>query len=321
MLTIDMIRAASETLRGVSRVTPLLESELLNQKLGFRLIIKPECLQETGSFKIRGAYTKIATLRPRERAAGVVAFSSGNHAQGVAKAASMLNVQASIVMPSDAPTIKLQRTAEYGANVITYDREKEDRAMIASDIAGCTGAILIPPYDDFVLMSGQGTVGLEIIEQLAQLNIRPDALFCPVGGGGLIAGVATTFAALSERTSVHPVEPEYFDDTARSLAQATRVANTPGISSICDSIVTQIPGKLTFAINQKLLSEGFVVKEAEVIAGMKALFEEFKIVAEPGGAVAVSAAVKRRQDWAGKVVVAIVSGGNVDRESFCRWIM
>ncbi len=233
----------------------------------------------------------------------------------------MLNVQASIVMPSDAPTIKLQRTAEYGAHVITYDRLNEDRTMIASDIAGRTGAILIPPYDDFVLMSGQGTVGLEIIEQLAQLNIRPDALFCPVGGGGLIAGVATAFAALSERTSVHPVEPEHFDDTARSLAQAARVANTPGNSSICDSIVTQIPGKLTFAINQKLLSEGFVVKESEVIAGMKALFEEFKIVAEPGGAVAVSAAMKGRQDWAGKVVVAIVSGGNVDRESFCRWIM
>lgn len=311
-----MIAKAARTLKGVTRVTPLLESELLNKRIGFRLLVKAECLQRTGSFKIRGAYVKIASLTEEERAAGVVAFSSGNHAQGVAAAASELGAKSTIVMPDDAPAVKLRNTAEYGARVITYDRITGDRAKIARDIADETGAVLVAPYDDYVLMSGQGTIGLEIANQLTQCNVTADALICPVGGGGLIAGIATAMAHESPKTLIYTAEPEHFDDTRRSLLAGERVSNEPGHSSICDSIVTQVPGEKTFPINKLLVSEGFAVAEADVIHAMRTLADDLKLVVEPGGAAAAAAALRDHESWKGKTVVVVVSGGNADLDTW-----
>ncbi|AYG70864.1 MULTISPECIES: threonine/serine dehydratase [unclassified Rhizobium] len=316
MLDYDMISKASRTLKGVTRVTPLLESELLNTHLGFRLLVKAECLQRTGSFKIRGAYVKISSLTEQERASGVVAFSSGNHAQGVAAAATELGVKATIVMPEDAPAVKLRNTAEYGAKVITYDRVTGDRAKIARDISEETGAVLVPPYDDYILMSGQGTIGIEVANQLSKRNIVADALVCPAGGGGLIAGIATAMKELSPETTIYSAEPEYFDDTRRSLLSGERVGNDPGHSSICDSIVTQIPGEKTFPINKTLLAGGFAVSEQNVVSAMQTLADHLKLVAEPGGAAAVAAVLCNAERWKGKTVVAVVSGGNVDLDAF-----
>lgn len=317
MLTYEMICAAAENLKDVARVTPLLESSLLNERLGFRLIVKPECLQATGSFKIRGAYAKMASLTEDERNSGVVAFSSGNHAQGVAAAAAAMGIKATIIMPNDAPAPKLRNTAALGAEVITYDRETGDRAQIARDLAQRTGAVLVPPYDDYVLMSGQGTVGLEIADQLEVLEVTADALYCPVGGGGLIAGIATAFKARSPQTEILAAEPVHFEDTQRSLREGTRIANTVGHKSICDSIVTQMPGELTFPINKRLLAGGCAVTETEVLSAIQMLMDEIKIIAEPGGAVAVASATQQARRWAGKTVVAVVSGGNGDM----RWLL
>lgn len=316
MLDFEMISKAARTLKGVTRVTPLLESELLNKQLGFRLLVKAECLQRTGSFKIRGAYVKIASLSDQERSSGVVAFSSGNHAQGVAAAATELGVLSTIVMPEDAPAVKLRNTAEYGAKVITYDRITGDRAKIAQDVAEQTGAVLVPPYDDYVLMSGQGTIGIEIANQLSQRNISADALVCPAGGGGLIAGVATALKELAPETVLYSAEPEHFDDTRRSLVAGERIGNDPGHSSICDSIVTQIPGEKTFPINKSLLAGGFAVSESDVYLAMQALADHLKLVSEPGGAAAVAAVMHDAENWKGKTVVAVVSGGNVDLDAF-----
>ncbi|WP_292696726.1 threonine/serine dehydratase [Mesorhizobium sp.] len=321
MLDFPMIAKAARILEGVARGTPLLESELLNRRLGFRLLVKAECLQRTGSFKIRGAYVKIASLSEKERAAGVVAFSSGNHAQGVAAAAAELGVSSTIVMPDDAPAVKLRNTAEYGARVITYDRVTGDRAKIARDLAEETGATLVPPYDDYVLMSGQGTIGLEVADQLAQINTSADALVCPVGGGGLIAGIATAMAERAPQTRIYTAEPENFDDTKRSLVAGERVGNEPGHNSICDSIVTQIPGQKTFPINKKLVAEGFSVSEADVISAMHTLADHMKIVAEPGGAAAVAAVLRHKEKWKGKTVVAVVSGGNVDLDTWRQYLI
>ncbi|MCV9999496.1 threonine/serine dehydratase [Pararhizobium sp. YC-54] len=316
MLDFEMISKAARTLKGVTRVTPLLESELLNKQLGFRLLVKAECLQRTGSFKIRGAYVKIASLTDQERSSGVVAFSSGNHAQGVAAAATELGVSSTIVMPDDAPAVKLRNTAEYGAKVITYDRITGDRAKIAQDVAEQTGAVLVPPYDDYVLMSGQGTIGIEIANQLSQRNISADALVCPAGGGGLIAGVATALKELAPETVIYSAEPDHFDDTRRSLAAGERIGNDPGHSSICDSIVTQIPGEKTFPINKSILAGGFAVSESDVYLAMQALADHLKLVSEPGGAAAVAAVMRDAEHWKGKTVVAVVSGGNVDLDTF-----
>jgi threonine dehydratase len=320
MLDFEMVSEAARLLKGVTRVTPLLESGLLNKRLGFRLLVKAECLQRTGSFKMRGAYVKIASLSERQRAAGVVAFSSGNHAQGVAAAAAELGVASTIVMPDDAPAVKLRNTAEYGAKVITYDRLTGDRAKIARQVAEETGAVLVPPYDDYVLMSGQGTIGLEIANQLQEMELRADAVVCPAGGGGLIAGVSTALRELTPQTLIYSAEPENFDDTRRSLIAGERVGNEPGHNSICDSIVTQIPGENTFPINKALLAGGFAVSDPEVVTAMQTLANDLKVVAEPGGAAAVAAILRDQESWKGKTVVAVVSGGNVDIDVFSKLV-
>lgn len=314
------LEAAAERLAGLAVKTPVLESPSLNAACGGRILIKPECLQRTGSFKFRGAYNRIAQLDEAQRAAGVVAWSSGNHAQGVAAAAALLSVRATVVMPHDAPRMKLQRTKEYGAEVVGFDRFSEDRELIARRIAEEQGAALVPSYDHPQVIAGQGTCGLEFARQLASLDIELDALLVCCGGGGLSAGIATAFAALQPATAVHPVEPIAFDDTARSLAVGSRQHNSADARSICDALLAPTPGKLTFAINQRLLSAGLRVSDTEVRAAMRFAFEHLKLVVEPGGAVALAAALNGRIDCAGKTTGVIISGGNVDADQFAEVI-
>jgi len=315
---IDDLEAAAARLAGVAVRTPLLESPLLNDRLGGRLLVKAEPLQLTGSFKIRGAYNKIAGLPADRRAAGVVAFSSGNHAQGVAAAARLLGVAATIVMPADAPAIKRRNTEAWGARIVPYDRLRDDREAIGAAIAAETGATLVRPYDDPAIIAGQGTVGLELAEQCAAAGAHPDAVLVPCGGGGLSAGIATALADRLPGVPVHPVEPAGFDDTARSLAAGARLANAPGGSSLCDALLGPIPGEVTFAVNRRLLAPGLAVDDAAVLAAMAAAFEAFKLVVEPGGAVALAAVLSGAVPTAGRTLVAVASGGNVDPAVFMR---
>lgn len=306
------IRDAASRIAGRAVRTPLLESPLLNERLGGRLLVKAEPLQCTGSFKFRGALNRVCLIPEADRRNGVVAFSSGNHAQGVAAAANMLGLKARIVMPKDAPAIKIHNTRSWGAEVILYDRWTEDREAIGARIRDETGATLVRPYDDRHIIAGQGTVGLEIAEDAARLGLSVDAVAAPVSGGGLVAGVALALEKLSPGTKVHTAEPEGFDDHRRSLEAGRRVANQPGASSSCDALMAPIPGELTFAVNGRLLAGGVVASEEEVFRAMAVAFEHFKLVVEPGGAVGLAAALAGRLPVAGRTVVVVCSGGNVD---------
>jgi len=250
--------------------------------------------------------------------AGIVAYSSGNHAQGVALAARMNNSSATIIMPVDAPELKIANTKKFGAEVITYDRFGGNREAIGEEFSRKTGAHLVKPYDDPWVIAGQGTVGLEIAEQCKAQNIAPDALLAPAGGGGLIAGTSLALSADFPGTLIHSCEPAGFDDTMRSLLSGTRVKNQPGGSSICDAIVTPMPGELTFEINNRLLAGGFAVTDEEVEFAMAVAFLDLKIVVEPGGAVALAAILAGKYSAKGKTVVAITSGGNVDAGAFAK---
>ena len=297
---------------------------MLNARLGGRLLVKAEALQRTGSFKVRGAFNKIRQLDDAARAAGVAAFSSGNHAQAVALAAAELGAPAVIVMPSNAPAIKAENTRAYGADIVPYDRVREDREAIARAVAEARGATLVRPFDDPEIIAGQGTIGLEIAEQTRELVLGPvetlDVLLVPCSGGGLIAGCALALADASPGTAIYAVEPEGFDDTARSLAAGERRSNdpsaAPGGSSICDALLTPTPGALTFAINARRLAGGLVVSDDEAAAAMAVAFREFKLVLEPGGAVALAAALCGRINVRGRVVAVVASGGNVDAAVF-----
>ena len=280
------------------------------------MLIKPECLQVTGSFKIRGAYNFLSQLSPDEAARGVVAFSSGNHAQGVAAAGTMLGVKTAIVMPEDAPRAKLENTKRLGGEVITYDRYTGDREAIARQIAAERGAIVVPSYDHDFIIAGQGTVGLEITEQCTELGIRPDHVLVCCGGGGLIAGSATALKARWPDVSVHAVEPEGFDDTARSLISGERESIDESARSICDALQAHSPGELTFAINKRLLGAGLVVSDGEVREAIRFAFRNLKLVVEPGGAVALAAVLSGKIEARGKTTVVVISGGNVDGEMF-----
>lgn len=306
------VTAAAERLRGVAVRTPLLESDALNARVGGRLLIKPEVLQRTGSFKFRGAYNAIATLRP----AAVVAYSSGNHAQGVALAARLLGATATIVMPADAPRAKLEGTRAWGATVVTYDRLSDDREAIGREIAERTGAVLIRPYDDPLIIAGQGTLGLEIADQAASVDARIDGALVCCGGGGLVAGCAVALRDKLPGLTVHAVEPEEFDDTGRSLAAGQRVRNAAGARSFCDALLAPMPGELTFAINSRLLAGGLVVSDAEVATAMRLAFRHLKLVVEPGGAVALAAALAGRVPTRDRTLAVVLSGGNVDAELF-----
>ncbi|MCB1885245.1 MAG: threonine/serine dehydratase [Geminicoccaceae bacterium] len=312
MIDID---GAARTLRGIVRRTPLLESPLLNERLGCRLLVKAEPLQITGSFKVRGACNKLATV---EEGKPVVAYSSGNHAQGVAYAARLKGVPCTIVMPTDAPRIKQDGTRAYGATVRLYDRRFEDREAIGAAVAAETGAVLVRPYDDPLVIAGQGTVGLEIAEDCAALDIVPDLAFCCCGGGGLIAGVGLALRRSFPDLAVFAVEPEGYDDTARSLEAGRRVEVEGHPATLCDAIVTRSPGEITFPINQEILSGGVAVGDAETKAAMRLAFHHLKLVVEPGGAVAIAAVVAGKVAVKGKTVLAVASGGNVDPELFAQ---
>jgi len=314
--TYEGILDAARRLEGLAVRTPLFEPPALAERTGGRVLVKAETFQRTGSFKFRGAYNRISRIPEADRAKGVVAFSSGNHAQGVAAAAKLLGMPATIVMPRDAPPIKLKRTRDLGAKVIEYDRASDAREAIGRKIAAETGATLVRPYDDPAVMCGQGTVGHEIAEELAARGITPDAVLAPCSGGGLIAGTATALAARFPGLEMIAVEPAGFDDTARSLAAGERVANEGGGSSICDALMSPIPGELTFPVNARLLARGLAVDDAVVRAAIAFAFRELKLVIEPGGAVALAALLSGRYDAADKTVVIVASGGNADPALF-----
>ncbi|MEA2943938.1 MAG: threonine dehydratase [Bradyrhizobium sp.] len=314
------IDSAAEVLAPFAVRTPLLSSPALDERVGARVFIKPEMLQRTGSFKFRGAFNKLSSIPQAERGGGVVAFSSGNHAQGVAAAAQILNMRATIVMPADAPRSKRERTKGYGAEVVLYDRDREDREAIARGIAGEHGATLVPPYDDLKVIAGQGTVGREIAEDLAALGIAPDIVVAPASGGGLVAGVATAVKARYPQAMLMSAEPDGFDDHARSLRAGKREPHHAEGRTICDALMATVPGEITFAINQRLLAQGVTASDPEVAAAVAFVFREFKLVVEPGGAVGLAALLAGRIEARGKTIVVVLSGGNVDADLYARLV-
>lgn len=312
------VDAAVSRLAGVAVRTPLLESPLLNEELGFRLLIKAETLQRTGSFKFRGAYNAIAQLSKAARKAGVVAFSSGNHAQGVAAAASLLGAPATIVMPSDAPRIKLENTRAWGAKVMLYDRMTENREAIGAQVAEDNGAVLVKPYDDAGVIAGQATVGVEIAEQAREAGFEAGAVAVPCSGGGLSSGIALALSARSPDALVWTAEPEAFDDTARSLAAGRRITAEAGAGpmSICDALLTPEPGALTFPILKGLGARGLAVSDESVKRAMATAFNYFKLVVEPGGAAALAAVLNKFPGARDKPVICVCSGGNADPAAY-----
>lgn len=315
------IMAASETIKPFAVRTPLLTSPALDQITGARVFLKPEMLQRTGSFKFRGAFNKLSSIAPASRPAGVVAFSSGNHAQGVAAAAQLFAMPATIVMPADSPRTKIERTRGYGAEVVLYDRDREDREAIAREICARRGATLVPPFDDPKVIAGQGTIGREIADDITALGAAPDIVAVPASGGGLAAGVAIGIKARFARSRIMTAEPEGFDDHARSFASGHREAHRAEGRTICDALMATIPGDLTFSINRHLVSAGAIVSDAQVGEAMKFAFREFKLVVEPGGAVALAALLTGRLSAEGKTVAIVLSGGNVDADLFATLIV
>lgn len=306
------IRAAAGRLRGVARRTPLLAGTPLDEATGGRVLLKLESLQRTGSFKFRGAYNRLVQLDAAGRARGVVAYSSGNHAQGVSCAARLLGIRATIVMPADAPRIKLDNTRALGGEIVLYDRDRESREAIGARIAAETGATLVPAFDDREVIAGQGTVGLELMEQAREFGQTPDQVLIGASGGGLASGSALAIRGLSPNSEVLCVEPEEHDDIRRSLAAGNRVANPPGTRTICDALMSLTPGELPFRLMRELLSGGITVSDAEVLAAMAWAFRNLKLVVEPGGAVALAAVLAGKVPLTGRTTAIVLSGGNVD---------
>lgn len=310
------IALAAKRIRGEAIVTPLLENAKLNALAGGRVFIKAECLQRTGSFKFRGAWNCISKLDPAANTGGVVAYSSGNHAQGVAAAAQLRGVSALIVMPEDTPQIKKANTKAYGAEVVTYDRATESREEIANQYTAKRGAVLVPPFEHPDIIAGQGTCGLEIIDELQARGVALDDMLVNCSGGGLTAGVALAFSEKSPKTKVHSVEPEGFDDYARSLRSGVREKNVSAAGSICDALLTPQPGEMTFAMNKERLAEGYAVSETEVRRAVRFAFETLKLVVEPGGSVGLAAVLSGKINAKDKNIAIILSGGNVDVKLF-----
>jgi threonine dehydratase len=314
------IEAAARVVAAFAVRTPLLSFPVLNERVGTKVFLKPEMLQRTGSFKFRGAFNKLASIPQDRRSGGVVAFSSGNHAQGVAAAAQILNMQATIVMPADSPVTKRERTKGYGAEVVLYDRDREDREAIANGIAEKRGATLVRPYDDPFVIAGQGTAGREIAEDMAALGLAPDIVVAPASGGGLIAGVATAVKAKFPQAQIIVAEPKDYDDHGLSLRAGHREAHHAAGRTICDALMAAMPGELTFSINNKLLASGVIASDEEVGAAVAYAYRELKLVVEPGGAVGLAALLAGRIDVKGKNVVIVLSGGNVDADLFARLV-
>src|SRR3954469_10984823 len=318
--TVADVDAAAKKLAGVAIRTPLINSPVLDALLGAQVFLKAETLQRTGSFKFRGAYNKISSIPQDRKAGGVVAYSSGNHAQGVAHAAQLCGVPAVIVMPSDAPKAKRERTKALGAEVVLYDRDTQDRAAIARKITEERGAVLASPFDDPLIIAGQGTAGREICEDLASLGLKPDIAVVGCSGGGLIAGIALAMKARVPDLQMFAAEPEGFDDTLRSFASGKRERNARMSGTICDALMTETPGLVTWEINKRLVGQGVVASDTEVGRAVAYAFRELKLVVEPGGAIGLAAMLAGKVDIKGKVVVGVLSGGNVDAEMFSRLI-
>lgn len=311
------IDAAAIRLKETAVVTPLISNPALDHRVQASVLVKAEPLQRTGTFKFRGAFNRLVQLDEEQRKIGVVAFSSGNHAQGVAAAAELLKTPAAILMPNDAPAIKIENTRAYGAEVVLYDRATESREELAAALARERGAVLVPSFDDPYIIAGQGTVGLEMVHQSRSAGRQLDAAIIPCGGGGLIAGSSVAIKELSPETRLWSSEPEGFDDTRRSLETGTRQAIHRDARSFCDALLAPTPGELTFAINRKNLSGGCVVSDEEVARAMVFAFRNLKIVVEPGGAVALAALLSGKlTELQGKTVGVVLSGGNVDAALF-----
>ncbi|MEO0701579.1 MAG: threonine/serine dehydratase [Pseudomonadota bacterium] len=311
-MNIEMIRAAATRAQGIVRETPLVWSPFIDRLAGRRVLIKAECLQHTGSFKYRGARSAISALAAEGGAAGVLAYSSGNHAQGIARAASEHGLASVIVMPSDAPKMKIDNTRALGAEVVLYDRATDDRDAIGAALAEERGLVLVKPFDNPHVIAGQGTTGLEIARQVHEAGVTEGEVLVCCGGGGLTSGIALALEACAPGLRARPVEPEGFDDVARSLISGQIERNTRTSGSLCDAIITPAPGEITLPIMQRLCGPGIVVPEDDCLRAMAAAFAHLKIVAEPGGAIALAAALYHGDAVDGDTVIAVVSGGNVD---------
>ncbi len=311
------IADAATRLRDVATRTPLLDCPAAYEICGGRVLIKAEVLQRTGSFKFRGAYNLISRLSPAQRRNGVVAYSSGNHAQAVAAVAQLLGCPATIVMPADAPRLKIDATRGYGAEVVLYYRFGESREEIAGAIVAERGASLVPPFDHPMIIAGQGTAGLEIVEQMAERSLAPDLVLAPCSGGGLVSGIATAVKQSHPDAAVYSVEPQDFDDAARSLASGKHERVASDARSICDALLAPTPGKLTFEVMRRLLAGGVSVSDSMAQAAMAFAFRHLKLVVEPGGAVALAAVLSGKVDCRNKTVVVMCSGGNVDAALYC----
>ncbi len=311
-----MIEAAAERIRGHVRETPILTSPFLDEIAGRRVLVKPECLQHTGSFKFRGAWSAISALSDAQRQRGVIAYSSGNHAQGVAFAAAQHGISSVIVMPSDAPQLKINNTRALGGEVVLYDRANESREEIGEALASQRSLTLIRPYDEPLVIAGQGTVGLELARQTADLGIeKADVLVC-CGGGGLTSGIALALEGHAPGLRARPCEPRGFDDVKRSLATGHIQSNNAASGNICDAILTPQPGRITFPILNRLCGPGLSVSEEDALRAMAHAFLRLKIVLEPGGAVSLASALYRADEIEGDAVIVVASGGNADPEVF-----
>ncbi|TXR46410.1 threonine/serine dehydratase [Phyllobacterium endophyticum] len=310
------VEAAAVRLKGQIVSTRLVESEALNARYKARILFKPECLQRTGSFKFRGAYNRISQFTEDERRRGIIAYSSGNHAQGVASSARLFGIHATIIMPHDAPQTKVANTRSYGADVVFYDRYNQTRDAVARPYIEERGMVLVPPYDDPSIMAGQGTIGLEIVAETRERGLHLDELFVPSGGGGLISGVSVAVKAGSPQTRIWGVEPENFDDLRRSLIAGEQVANEPGHRSICDAILTPQPGDLTFPINKRNLAGAVAVSDKAVKVAMRDAANYLKLIVEPGGCVGLAALAGSDVNIEGKTVAVVLSGGNVDLDLY-----
>ena len=325
-LSLVEIEAAAQRLEGIAVRTPVLTSRELDARVGARVFLKAESLQHIGAFKFRGAYNRLAQIPEQQRDNGVVAFSSGNHAQGIALAAQMLSIPATIVMPTDAPRIKLRSTEKLGATIQLYDRHNESREDIAESLAAQSGAVLVPAFDDIDVIAGQGTCGLELMHQIADLGAVPEYLLSPVGGGGLLSGVSIAVHNLHPGVQIYGVEPDSFDDHLRSRQTGKRVRIDGNKPTMCDSLMATSPGEITWSVTGELVTDFLTVTEEEVAHAISFAFRYLKLVVEPGGAVALAALLNNKLPGKGvgkgegkeESVAAILSGGNIDPELFCQ---
>jgi len=315
-LTFNDITDANKRIRRRVKITPILRSKKLDSDVGHKIILKLENLQETGSFKIRGAFNKLLMLKEAAIRKGIVSWSSGNHAKAIAYASNKLGISSIIVMPSDAPQNKIDGTKQYGAEILFYDRSSEDREKIAEEVANQNNRILVPSYDDNAIISGQGTLGIELISQISKLGTHLDAIFVPTSGGGLLAGIGIALKKLSPETKVFAIEPQNFNDHNRSIKSEKREKNKSQSGSICDSLLAVSPGKITWNINKKILSGAYDVSDYEVLNAIKYAYLNLGLKIEPGGAVGLATLLSRKYKEHDHNVAIILTGGNIDKEIF-----